>query len=288
MRDLAVFAMVLSTVLPGCDSSAEPTACEASLLEYAAAAGQCATPFGVGESCPVGEDESCEGGLRCIMGVCVLSSIVGEPCWSTADCATPLFCQSHTVDGVELPLRVCAAPLLAGEACYVKDDGCLSPLDCVGSICAEDSEQGGPCVYNSDCSDGLYCHDVDEAGAPTTGSCQPELALGQTCQDGVTPCGSGASCFGGICRSDGIDGDVCASNSDCDGDHYCERHDECGQEVVQRHCRPERALGEACHDSNTGMCANSNCVAGTCVADLPFGAPCEWSWDCEAGLWCAR
>jgi hypothetical protein len=102
------------------------------------------TPSELGGPCG-GYGESCEAGLSCSAGLCVIPGELGDPC-ETSSCADELYCDD-----------VCQAQLAAGSACD-STDICESRR-CVDGHCAPRPQLGEPCDSHLLCEHGLSCFD---------------------------------------------------------------------------------------------------------------------------------
>lgn len=138
------------------------------------------------------------------------SSPIGGSCNVDQDCVAVANglprCYQTATDGRIIGQCVSDTPGHAGDVCGSAPDPsaplathtqCVSDLYCDATMhCAATTPQGGACAGGGRCAASLYCE-------PSTGQCQPTLAVGAPCSVGPTmdnPCGSGY-CNLGTCSA---------------------------------------------------------------------------------------
>ncbi len=154
----------------------------------------CGAPRQSGESCRDGWQ--CAGGLTCVAKKCAPPLSAGQAC-NEGECQSGLVCARGT----------CSPPLAEGSAC---DEGdCAGELACVFGTCSAPRGEGGSCAANDDCGPALLCQ---------SGSCQV-----QTCDESqFSPCGTRATCYGGLCEPLHASGETCRDMFDCQFGLFCD------------------------------------------------------------------
>ncbi|MCY1009771.1 hypothetical protein OV079_30255 [Nannocystis pusilla] len=167
--------------------------------------GTCQPPRGLGQSCrrTVLDHDDCAVEYFCDFGlavpVCRVRLPAGAACPSVDACADGLRCDGlwladrstvsdigHMVrrDEVRAVVRpgVCRPVADQGSACEFTADGTRCPADMLCSedgVCVARRDTGSACESDDDCGDTLFCD-------PTSGTCRPELDLGEPCSPVAT------------------------------------------------------------------------------------------------------
>jgi hypothetical protein len=185
-----------------------------------------------GASC-VG-DSDCDSGFFCVNSACNDGNDGndGASCQSVNQCHVPLCVSSTCSDGV------------FGRACNVDGD-CLAGLHCDGGICGE----GAVCKVDADCYTGLFC--VDSA-----------CSYGSRCHNS-NQCPLG-SCTSLSTCSEGVPGDLCGVDGDCQDQAFCGAQGRCS----------DGTEGEACRPNLSGCTADLRCST-----DPIYGLICRESQD---------
>lgn len=164
-------------------------------------------------------------------------------------------------------------------------ESCLSGLQCASLFCKGTNVVGaGGAVLG----DAIQC-----------GTCAPRLAAGAPCDVAVDACDIGLSCFGGVCRPLGLQGQPCAVWDDCSRPDVvcksnglcgpvtpvggpCQNGTDCGNDiacdVTIKVCTPIQygQPGSACdgevHRCEAGVCDSTT---GRCPTVLADGAACD-------------
>ena len=140
-------------------------------------------PGGPGEPC-ANDLPYCDPGLRCAFETCIPRLPTGEPCQSTADCATGLYCPPPYS-----PLAGSCAPRVPeGQPC-AEDAACVPGTSCAPTVCEPPPSAGEPC--SATCLGG-YCD--------LNGRCAAYRTLGEPCGSGVE-CSPHLACVAGACAS---------------------------------------------------------------------------------------
>jgi hypothetical protein len=117
------------------------------------------------------------------------------------------------------------------------------------------------CRSSLECVDGLRCHGM---GPTTAGTCEAPRAAGEACGPSI---------------------DVLATYTGQKGDES--RHPECAGACEQQKCVAQaKKLDAAKIDQPCprGLCEEgARCIAGTCIAPKPEGAPCDVDRECIGG-----
>jgi hypothetical protein len=254
----------------------------------------CITPRSEGGTCVRVED--CAEGLVCLDSECSPPSQLGEKCGSNPQCADGLYCG----DAGECVQR---AP--AGSTCF-GDEQCLEehrchPLDCdpisefcrdgLEGTCIGDQSAGEYCLYNDDCTDGLFC--------TTQETCRETYEDGETCSPlgPPTQCGEGSVCAGGLCSQEPDfteplpeRGESCVPvqglASACAGDLVCTIDDNAAELAYS--CQDRKSVGGTCHrnrECTSGRCARDiRSAVGECLELLELGDSCGHPADCASGV----
>jgi hypothetical protein len=207
---------------------------------------------------------------------CVLSSgapgsQVGVSYWEQCAALVSNFCAGYMCATYPPGTRQMGEPCLAGPQC--------ASLRCKGTVVVG---TGGTALPN-----GIRC-----------GTCAPRLTDGSPCDVATDVCDVGLSCFGGVCRQQGLAGAPCAVWADCAFPVVCKSNGFCGRvnvdgtpcgsgsdcgndtgcDVATKLCTPAEygAPGVACdaevHRCRAGTC---NTTTGVCPTVLSDGSACD-------------
>jgi hypothetical protein len=164
---------------------------------------------------------------------------------------------------------------------------------------------GEPCLEGLQCAS-LWCGGTGVPGpsgsnlpyAAQCGTCAARLSTGAACNAASDLCETGLSCFNGVCRSTGQQGDPCAHWSDCTFPLVCRSTGTCGDVLYQgaacaqstdcttdQGCDPQTHVcvpivyglpGESCN-GDTLRCEHGSCLTSTgqCPDRLADGTPCD-------------
>ena len=183
----------------------------------------------------------------------------------------------------------CVVAMGDGDTCD-KDSNCADPLRCIEFQCRLESIEGEPCDTNSDCVNDLFCeeHDVQGRELPNP-VCRQEIPLDGACHNlNSSSCaGSGNDCIRQTCQPESEEGGPCESNTDCDGDTYCNLS-ELADDSISGRCWRELGDGNACSESNDGCGTGLYCLNGICEPRGGTGASCESFGDCQTDHYCDR
>ena len=214
---------------------------------------------------------------------CVMSSCLGEPCSSDADCGGKgECCKSNqcTTTGC----NGCNSNSDCGS--YPHNLYCCQDWfssyenvcrhNCIGETCFSDSDCGGPgeyCTSSKKCwTSGLSCREDSQCKGDGEcckyGKCVTQCT--RSCSD---DCKFGECCKYGVC-STSCDGDHCSSNSDCRGssDKCCKRGNltsVCRDGCVGENCLSDDHCGghdEYCNTNTTKCEKKDNSLAGWAIA----------------------
>ncbi|CAB9513691.1 WAP four-disulfide core domain 5 [Seminavis robusta] len=158
----------------------------------------------------------------------------------------------------------CAADRACPEGEYCQDLKCY------------DGSAGDKCLVDSECQDGLVCMGLPGAFGDHLGPFESKCY--EPSEKGV-PCSRDAVCIGycnnGLCW-DGVDGDSCANDSDCQGDLNCVGA------LAFKTCRDQEPEGGGCgtDEECLGYCHNLKCWDGS------DGDDCGNDSDCQGSLTC--
>ena len=192
---------------------------------------------------------------------------VGAPCGVQALCSAGLVCLG----------TLCASPAPAGSAC---NDDCDSDIPCqrdlVGQArCRRRGDLGGWCSVQHACAPDLRC-DVNSS------RCLLPLPLGAPCGAPLMGTCDGGRCDAGRCVRTGRLGEACRDDlsARCDAGLVCNGNNRCA---------PMLAAGSPCDSfGRDGVCANSDCIEGQCVARSGrAGEGCREG-RCDEGLVCVE
>ncbi len=178
------------------------------------------------------------------------------------------------------------------DACTDSIHGCPSgPPACLGSGSAllfpahekrGSLPEGATCLTGLQCASGV-CNNVSYTAS--CGVCVVPKVHGAACNDAAHDvCEDPTFCYGKRCRySGGEAGESCTTygSGSCAEPFYCSANHPGDGSNLDGHCRPRGSAGAACTDSVPCLEALA-CIAGTCRAPLPEGAPCDAARD-----WCA-
>jgi len=304
--------------------------CVAGLMcKDSGAAGWLCSHAGPGDPCASGTD--CAPGLYCDSnGVCA-----AQYCDSDGACAPRIEeegkgCVQGPEEPCAWPLR-CVCPLSLLCACYDGSvgDPCTSDSCATGNYCnlnsgweststCLDGKEKDPCSQDWQCNEGLTCVAI---GGPLM--CAAVLPPGAPCGPGAAEqgaCGPGFSCNLALaepaCVALGVDGDVCAADSDCAGEGRCvEAAGVCSSGHPGDACETESdcKTGSVCWGDGEKQCAmtlapGAPCdvaggVSSTCAPDTSCnhayappscmprggdGTPCTLDSDCSVGASCVE
>jgi hypothetical protein len=238
----------------------------------------------------------------------------GDPCLSSGECQSGLFCNKN---GDQCP-GTCTAYATAGQTCtgtgFIAPDAaiisCGPSLICNSKdVCQPYGSVGSACSRNGDCGPSILC--FGDGGCPeaqnlwcdsTTNKCAAGVGVGQAC--GVTDAGSDTTCAPnlwcepslanlntGSCAAVGGVGAPCdGSGSPIDG---CQNGLHCvGYNPPQSlgQCEGPASAGSPCtatSDCASGLvCASGSRNVETCTAVSALGGTCTENTECQAGLTC--
>ncbi len=279
----ALLAIGLSTQLAGCSSAAA-------------------------DGFPCSPDGTCDDGLVCVDGICMLYPCLGVSCEPGEVCRYGR-CYPENCDDRECPSDMicldgdCVSDTCANVSCDV-DHACAAgqcyPTSCSGLDCGAGVCVDGQCVPRScvdvDCPPGEAC----ALGACYPLDCAQACAAGEVCVDGAC---MEAACVGVTCPSDMVcDAGVCATgdtspqpecqdNQGCAADQVCDNgvcvnvgtggcttDMECndGYYCSGGQCLEQRANGQTCSSPN--QCQSGFCEDGICCDTQCQDATCtDWS-----------
>jgi len=203
--------------------------------------GTCVVPAAgsVGGVCLVGD--ACDAGLVCEETVCVVPAIGAEygACYANGTCDPGLACTDDVCGLI--------AEGADGGACFANNTCTGDDLTCVDGFCgmvAATGDEGGACYGNNTCNGDLACvDDVCASNTPAPGS-QGGACYGNGTCDGDLACADDV-CVAGS-PAEGSDGGACYGNGSCDGDLVC-ADDVCGADDTPA----EGSDGGACYGNNT-------------------------------------
>lgn len=231
-----------------------------------------------------GDEPTCEALVKAVCLAAVAAPSSGQTAASQAECAQAISgwdCSAY-VDN-QSPPPACAqksGALANGAACGLaaqcQSGFCaIAPGDGCG-VCADAPNPGDSCARLISCGMTLVC-------ASATSTCATFALVGAACGPGQ-PCTAGYACVGanartgaaGTCepQASTLNGACSFSGAGCDlfaGLTCNEATSQCGTAQVA-------AEGFACGlvaGQNASCAASGQCVAGTCVAGRPIGAPCD-------------
>jgi hypothetical protein len=231
------------------------------------------------------EDAACDGtsgvrcnfrdGLDCVDGLCKPVPLDGLRCEADDECGPGAICNDQW-----LPHGICDSGAIEGAVCGgATDTECQLGLFCDAELFEADAEgicralgqpAGGPCVWDDNCSDGLFCF-VEDIATSTLGECTERLGAAE-------PCGSRAECEEGLrCGAEG----VCAPLADVS--EACVRDDDCLAGLVCDGvtCKEARYPGEGCGEP-TVVCVESICDGASCVGRYDLGQSCVSDDECRS------
>lgn len=244
--------------------------------------GSCVAYAGEEDTCGSGDPEGreCGRGLRCREGRCEPLGAADDPCESSGNCGSGLWCNPETMK--------CEARPEAGDMCDVSFSGdpCTGDLVCTEVTsgdpkqCVAGQELDEACSFDQPCRPGLRCHpdrdvciDLSGPDGPcdelyncpagfqcVDGTCTPQPFLGHEC-DGEPECLFG-SCNSGRCTVLS-GGETCTEGDEC-------RSSECtfpsvdGGTADTGTCEPVALEDESCADVACGE--GLGCLADTCMA----------------------
>jgi len=240
--------------------------------------GICLNKSKVGEECPAGMHESCEGGSECRLsseGILASTAAVLGTVATGGLLTFPTIAASGAGRSIQANMGLCTAgadgvnaPSASNPGHYIPKGlkGCGAAWNCPTKV----KEADGKTVPYT-------CHNAFL-------ECQPPRKQGETC-DVVRTCGEGLWC-GGVpitCRKPGKEGDWCPLDSSA-----CEKGLFCGADSK---CRPPATDGSACVASSgcrSGVCLGGVCAKKIGVTDyLPSGSTCILAnTRCEPGTFC--
>jgi|GEM_PF-2039804 len=212
-------------------------------------------------------------------------------------------CRANGPKGIQ-----CLAWKKIGEDC--SESACQFGLLCLLDPTKSESKRhcrairkkGEYCQKRTDCTKGLSCS--------TSSKCEPNLALGATCQRAGTcedtlachigmkkcvkrvprdalctahaECIEGTRCFGlrlvGVCQKPGANGAACENHKQC--------ADGLGCKIPENRCRPLAKKGDACRSANDCL-KDLGCSGGSCEPLPGEGKACLFGVrQCAAGLTC--
>ena len=240
--------------------------------------GICLPKSKVGEECPAGMHESCEGGSECRLtseGALASAGAVAGAVFTGGILTFPVLAASGGGRSIQANMGMCTAgadginaPTSSNPGHYIPlgKKGCSAAWNCPTQVKGSD---GKAVPYT--------CHNAFL-------ECQPPRKKGETC-DVVRKCGEGLWC-GGVpitCREPGKEGDWCPLDSSACGTGLF-----CG---ADSRCRKPQADGTACVTNSA--CSSGTCLGGVCakrigVTDyLPKDSTCILAnTRCEPGSFC--
>ncbi len=210
---------------------------------------------------------TCETGNLCTADICSAGActrgvdVVTATCPLPDNCHQPGVCEPSTGE-CTYEIQRDGTGCSSGNACKT-GERCQTGVCTGGSdvICGTDST-----CATYDCDPASGCFTTNTAAgilcAPTT--CQGDQEVRTAC-DGVGSCVAGAPipCAPYLCNAEGSACRTsCASDSDCQGDAYCDGGT----------CLEDRAQGTACQRNE--QCLSNSCVDGVCCAQASCGT-CE-------------
>lgn len=201
-------------------------------------------------------DGDCDSNAHCDAGVCVPDLVDGNVCDEDSDCVA-----SHCQNGRCCIGGDCCSAASQCPAIYTTPPTCLSPSVCDGRrfdavcnsfVCGTSSEidDDSACTVGTTantCSTyaDVFCNGQVSQSAP---------ACGTTCSTNAQ-CDASANCMGGLCVSDGANGDACSADNQC----------------TSNHCQ------------NGFCCATGDCcsTAASCPASYRNAATCDMTSSCQ-------
>jgi hypothetical protein len=201
----------------------------------------------------------------------------GQPC-ALGACAPGFDCR--VVNDVRY---ACVRIAGKGELCGPTAQ-CSDGLYCSGGKCAAQIALGVACQRDFECGSGQVCRYL--AGYATT-VCVKELALGQSCGQGLSACTEGSYCAptqnASTCHAVAQVGAAC-DTAQCALGLQC-ASGAAAAPTAPRVCEDVGALGHAC---TSQTCAwPLVCLSGACAPGRGAGAACQSSTDCAPDLYCA-
>lgn len=193
--------------------------------------------------------------------------------------------EAGALPSADAPVGQCRARLPVDTACS-ESRACQPDLACLGGRCQPPGEVGTACELLSDCVDGLFC----DRDAPGGAVCQVRLGEGEACAGRSSACVRPLICWQNLCAPERLDGEPCATLSDCVSGSYCQRLQPDGTEADEGLCTPREADGTPCDIREALMCENA-CIDGRCQprdAVPPEEAECETDSSCGPGAYCDR
>lgn len=194
------------------------------------------------------------------------ANVLGRTCSGPGDCTVNL-CGANGKCGYADGSGSCSTDTAATV--------CQSHTCSAASVCM--AAGAGRCWVDADCAASTYCDRVSTQCLPklVSGVPIPSDGLhGGTCDEAVIVCASGL-CNGTTTTCGGVNGDVCAAGSACEG-NICGSNGRCGVAVGDGTCTPTNA-GTLCQ---SGKCS----VAGVCQPAATGG--CWVDADCGAAQYC--
>lgn len=153
-----------------------------------------------GSAVCTGADLCCDGGARCVAGLCTVGEsciTIGSPCGLSAAGVPAVQC----CDGLTCVDEVCAPPCSgSGGDCDGKGSECCTGFTCESGSCVAAAcfTAGHACDDNTNCCAGLVCSSVgDTGGAICHAACAP---LADACAID-SDCCSGLVCANLICAA---------------------------------------------------------------------------------------
>lgn len=217
------------------------------------------------------DGNACNGVEECVASECVPSA---PPVCDDGDPCTSETCLAATGCTTPAPIANCCE---ATEECPDDGNACTTVSACVDRRCTTPTPVPLCCNDNAECDDGNTC--------TPGGTCQAHECVAVPPPDCTD---DGNLCTDDFC--DPVAGCVhaqipgcCSSNTDCDDGTACTT-DTC--DPVFHTCSNVQEDGDcvACDESDVfscdgmGLCANTTCVAGTCVPQTPPN--CDDEDDC--------
>ncbi|HET7501991.1 MAG TPA: hypothetical protein VFK02_13335 [Kofleriaceae bacterium] len=201
----------------------------------------------------------------------------GEPCQIDAECVSGT-CEPSSGCPES---GCCAGTCRPAQAPAGDGGGCAQDGDCRdGLVCATDrtcrtpAGPGEPCAADRECAAGLGC--INPLST-MPGTCRPLPHLGEPCPylrcaDENLRCDETQA----SCVALGLPG------APCGGDLECSPLLEC--DATSHACQVLPSLGMPCTRACQGQafCQHDDTGAGTCVAPLANGAPCEFRSECAS------
>ena len=194
-------------------------------------------------TCPCGPDDTCEGDLQCIDGLCLV------PCEFSSECGGNRICvNGKCVVGCDATVP-CPDGYTCGDngVCELDPDdpACSETNPCPGGLTCVDGVCQGGCTTNEQCAIGEICN-------AATGTCIDDPQPSRPCEDDPGVCGATQTCVDGYCRYPCTDGDACKlidaripickggiCMSELEANPECTKQEDCdpGEDCVSNECK---------------------------------------------------